>query len=173
MDLCTDTIALRPITEADTQQILLWRNSQAVKQYFIYRKDITPEEHLNWLNTRVKTGKVHQFIITLKDSGASVGSVYIQSVDYVHKNAEYGIFIGDINARGKGCGTDAAKLMIRYSFETLGLHKLYLRVLANNSAAIRSYEKAGFITESIMRDEIFADGKFHDVIRMSIIKEAQ
>ena len=116
---------------------------------------------------------MHQFIISLQDSGAPVGSVYIQSVDYVHKNAEYGIFIGDIDARGKGCGTDAAKLMICYSFEYLGLHKLYLRVLADNRAAIRSYEKAGFITEGILRDEIFADGKFHDVIRMSIIKEAQ
>lgn len=171
MELRTDNIYLRPITREDTEMVLRWRNSAAVKQYFIYRKDITPEEHLNWLETKVQTGKVAQFIICLRENDLPIGSVYMQSIDHVHKNAEYGIFIGEEAARGKGCGSDAAKLAVQYAFEELQLHKLYLRVISDNQRAIRSYEHAGFVVEGVMRDEIFVDGKFCDVTRMAIIRE--
>lgn len=171
MELCTEKIVLRPITDEDTELVLMWRNNPQVKQYFIHREDITPEEHRNWLNTSIYTGKAYQFIILLRDSGLPIGSVYIQSINNVHKSAEFGIFIGESAVNSKGCGTDAAKLMIHFALEELGLHKLYLRVLADNQRAIRSYEKAGFVSEGVMRDEIYVDGRFRDVTRMSIIRE--
>ena len=172
MDLKTDRIYLRPITDADTEMVLNWRNSAVVKQRFIYRKDITPEAHQTWMDTKVKTGKVAQFIICLQAPHKPIGSVYMQNIDHTHKNAEYGIFIGEADELGKGYGTDAAKLAVRYAFEELKLHKLYLRVLADNERAIRSYQHAGFEIEAIMKDEIYLDGKFCDVTRMAIIQEA-
>jgi len=51
------------------------------------------------------------------------------------------------------------------------LHKLYLRVISDNQRAIRSYEKAGFEIEGVLKDDIFVDGKFCDVTRMAIIRE--
>lgn len=171
MKLKTENIYLRPITEDDTEMVLRWRNSEAVKKYFIYRKDITPEEHQSWLDTKVKTGKVAQFIIHLCENDMPIGSVYMQSIDPVHKNAEYGIFIGEGAALGRGCGTDAAKLAIRYAFEELGLHKLYLRVISDNERAVRSYEKAGFVIEGVLKDDIYVDGRFCDVTRMAVIRE--
>lgn len=173
MELRTDSVFLYPITERDTEMVLRWRNSQFIKQHFIHRKEITAAEHQAWLDQKVKTGKVVQFIICLSESNKPVGSVYIQNVDMLHKNAEYGIFIGEKEATGKGCGTDAAKLMIKYAFEVLGLHKLYLRVLSNNERAINSYKRAGFEVEGILRDEVFVDGRFADVTRMSIIAEVR
>lgn len=171
MELSSEKIYLRPITETDTEMVLRWRNSDMVKQRFIYRKDISPIEHQEWLDTKVKTGKVAQFIIYIRESDVPIGSVYLQNINFVHKNAEYGIFIGETEALGHGFGTEAAKLVIRYAFEQLGLHKLYLRVISDNERAIRSYERAGFAVECVMRDEIFVDGGFCDVTRMSIIQE--
>lgn len=173
MELRTDKIYLYPITELDTEMVLRWRNSEFIRDHFIYRKEITAADHQKWLDEKVKTGKVVQFVICLCESNKPVGSVYIQNVDLLHKNAEYGIFIGEEAATGKGCGTDAAKLMIQYAFEVLGLHKLYLRVLSNNERAIRSYERAGFKVEGTMRDEVFVDGHFADVTRMAIIAEVK
>jgi RimJ/RimL family protein N-acetyltransferase len=112
MELKTERIYLRPIEEGDTEMVLRWRNSPDVKKYFIYREDITPEEHGRWLEEKVKTGKVAQFIIYLREGNIPVGSVYMQSIDHKHKNAEYGIFIGEAAARGHGCGTDAARLAV-------------------------------------------------------------
>lgn len=172
MELKTDRIYLVPITEKDTEMVLRWRNSDLVKQRFIYREDITPEEHKTWLETKVYAGKVAQFIIYVRETDQPIGSVYMQSIDHIHKNAEYGIFIGEAEAHGHGYGTDAAKLAILYAFEELKLHKLYLRVISDNEWAIRSYQNAGFEIESIMRDEIYVDGKFRDVTRMAILNEA-
>lgn len=171
MDLSTDKIYLRHITLEDTEMVLRWRNSDLVKQYFIYREDITADEHINWMQTKVKTGKVCQFIIYLKESNMPIGSVYLQSIDDVHKNAEYGIFIGDVDALGKGYGSDAANLALEYAFDVLKLHKVYLRVLNNNDRAIKSYEKVGFKVEGILKEEIFIDGDYIDVVRMAVVKE--
>ena len=92
-------------------------------------------------------------------------------VDRTHSKAEYGIFLGEDDARGRGIGTAAAKLMLRYAFEEAGLHRVYLRVLADNVPAIRSYEKAGFVKEAYLRESVFLDGVYRDVILMSVLEE--
>lgn len=48
-----------------------------------------------------------------------------------------------------------------------------LRVLAENKGAIRSYEKAGFVKEAYLRDEVFLEGKYKDVIYMAVINEKE
>ncbi len=161
-------VSLRPITKEDTDMVLSWRNSEQVKQYFIYRKDITVEEHLSWLANKVETGKVAQFIIETENG--PVGSVYLQSIDQTHKNAEYGIFIGADGCVGKGYGTEAGRLILEYAFDVLKLHKVYLRVIDNNLRAIKSYEHMGFSVEGVLKDEIFVDGAYYDIVRMSILE---
>ena len=61
--------------------------------------------------------------------------------------------------------------MLAYAFEELKLHKVMLRVLAENARAKRSYEKAGFVQEAYLRDEVFLEGSYRDVILMAILKE--
>ena len=141
-------IYLRLMTYEDTENIVNWRNSDAVRKNFIYQALFTRESHENWIRTMVETGKVVQMIICENDTDRPVGSVYIRDIDKTHQKAEYGIFIGEPQARGKGYGTAAARLMIKYCFEKLKLHRLFLRVYAENIQAIRSYEKAGFVKEA-------------------------
>ena len=139
-------ILLRPMTEEDTENIVRWRNEAFVRKNFIYQKPFTAEGHKQWTETMVDTGRVIQFIICTMEK-KPVGSVYLRDIDRVHNKAEYGIFIGEEEALSKGYGSEAAELMIRYAFEELHLHKLYLRVLAGNERARKSYEKAGFVQE--------------------------
>ena len=158
----------RPITAEDTPLILKWRNSSEVKRYFIYQKALTEEDHMNWLNTKVRSGEVVQFVIHEKESGQPVGSIYYHDVDPYYEKAEYGIFIGEAESKGKGIGTEAGQLFTKFGFEELKLHKIYLRVLADNNKAIRSYEKIGFSQEGYFKDEVKISGKFHDVIFMAM-----
>ncbi|MBE5866173.1 MAG: UDP-4-amino-4,6-dideoxy-N-acetyl-beta-L-altrosamine N-acetyltransferase [Lachnospiraceae bacterium] len=162
-------VYLRKMTYEDTDNIVAWRNSDSVRGNFIYQKLFTRESHENWIKTMIDTGKVVQMMICECETGRPVGSVYIRDIDPVHQKAEYGIFIGAADARGKGYGTAAAKLMIRYSFEELKLHRLFLRVYAENLQAIRSYEKAGFVKEAFLHDDVFVNGKFRDIVLMGII----
>ena len=164
----TNEVTIRPITYDDTENIIKWRNSEYVNSRFIDRRLFTKESHEAWLKNFVETGKVAQFIILL--DGEAVGSVYLRDIDADKKEAEYGIFIGEESARGKGVGTKSAKLILKYAFEELGLKNIFLRVLKNNPGAVRSYEKAGF--KKIDRvDSLIIDGETLEVIFMELEKK--
>lgn len=162
-------IYLRPMTEEDTDLIVAWRNSDGVRRHFIYQAMFTREGHLNWLNSVIKPGKASQMIICESATDEPLGSVYIRDIDREHRKGEYGIFIGEDAARGRGVGTAAAMLMIRYAFEELKLHRLFLRVYADNLRAVRSYEKAGFVREAYLKDDVYVNGAFRDIILMAVL----
>jgi len=167
--LTGEGVTLRPITPADTSLIVAWRNRPGVQKNFIFRQPFTLEMHEQWLATKVAAGTVIQYIIIENGSGRPVGSVYYRDVDQTHHSAEYGIFIGEESARGKGLGTETARLFTRFGFEKLGLHRISLRLLAHNTAARRSYAKAGFVEEGIFRDMVFLDGQYQDVVFMALL----
>jgi UDP-4-amino-4,6-dideoxy-N-acetyl-beta-L-altrosamine N-acetyltransferase len=162
-------VFLRKMEESDTDNIIAWRNSDAVRPHFIYQGLFTRESHLNWKQTMVDTGKVDQFIICDIETEEPLGSVYIRDIDMSHKKGEYGIFLSPDAPRGKGIGTDTAKLAIDYAFETRKLHRLFLRVYADNIPAIRSYEKAGFDREALLKDDVLVNGEYRDIVLMAAI----
>ncbi len=164
-------VRLRPIADADTDLIVKWRNTPSVVQNFIFRQTFTPEMHRSWLATKVATGQVVQYIIIDKADDKPVGSVYYRDIDGHNRSAEYGIFIGEESARGKGLGTETAKLFTDFGFAELQLHRISLRVLAETPAARRSYEKAGFVQEGIFRDMELLDGQYRDVVFMARLAE--
>lgn len=164
-------IYLRLMTAEDTDLIVAWRNKDAVRKNFIYQELFTREGHENWIKNKVETGQVVQMIICDTATHRPLGSVYIRDIDREHNKAEYGIFIGEDDARGRGVGTAAAKLMLRYCFEEEKLHRIYLRVFAANLQAIRSYEKAGFVREGLLRDDVRIDGKYCDIQWMAVCAE--
>lgn len=162
-------VKLRFIQQEDTENIINWRNKDFVRKNFIFQELFTKEIHENWLKTKVDTGEVAQFIIYQLEDNTPIGSVYLRDIDRVNKKAEYGIFIGEESALGKGFGSEVAKLTLNYAFEYLGLHKVMLRVFAYNIRAIQSYKNAGFVQEAYLSDEIRIDGKYHDMILMAKI----
>ena len=155
--------------DPDTDRIVAWRNSDAVRKNFIYQALFTRESHENWIRTHVETGDVVQMIICDLANDKPLGSVYIRDIDRHHNKAEYGIFIGEADARGRGVGTAAAKLMLRYCFEEEQLHRVYLRALSENGQAIRSYEKAGFRREGLLRDDVCIEGDYRDIVWMAAV----
>lgn len=162
-------IYLRMMTREDTDLIVAWRNSDAVRRNFIYQEMFTRESHENWIRTKVETGQVVQMIICDIATDTPLGSVYIRDIDRHHNKAEYGIFIGEASARGRGVGTATAKLMLRYCFEEEKLHRVYLRALSGNDAAVRSYEKAGFEKEGYLKDDVCINGEYRDIVWMAAV----
>lgn len=165
--LVGERVVLRPITNADTEHIVAWRNTPSVMENFIFREKFTPEMHRHWLAAKVATGQVVQYIIEEKVTGQPVGSVYYRDMDCKNHSAEYGIFIGEPDARGKGLGTETARLFTDFGFKTLGLHRISLRLLAENLPARRSYEKAGFVLEGTFHDMVLLEGRYRDVVFMA------
>lgn len=168
-EIVGEKVYLRLLTREDTPLIVKWRNTERVRKNFIYQELFTEEGHLRWFDTMLDTEKAIQFLIVEKKTDRPVGSVYFRDISEEHKKAEYGIFIGEADAAGKGYGTETAKLAIRYGFEQMKLHKIILRALAENQQAIKSYENAGFKKEAYLRDEVCIQGEYRDIVLMGII----
>lgn len=163
-------VRLRRILIEDTRLIVEWRNNPRVSQMFVFREKFTTEMHLHWMETKVASGQVIQYIIEEKVSGKPIGSVYFSDVNHIYRSAEYGIFIGENEAVGKGYGSETAKLFIDYAFKKLNFHRISLRVLEENQIAYKSYISAGFKKEGVFRDMVFLDGEYKNVVFMAIIE---
>lgn len=166
-----EKIYLRPMTAEDTDNIVRWRNHSRVRKRFICQEPFTREGHLHWFHTKVETGEAIQFIICEKETDRPVGSVYFRDINKEHHRAEYGIFIGEDDAVGRGIGSETCRAACRYGFEQEGWHKITLRLLSDNIAAYKSYEKTGFVQEAYLREEVCIGGEYRDVILMGLLRE--
>lgn len=85
-------------------------------------------------------------------------------------DAWVGIGIGEREFWGKGYGTEAMRLILRYAFTELNLHRVSLALHEYNTRALRSYEKAGFRMEGCMRGELLREGQRTNGIYMGILR---
>jgi RimJ/RimL family protein N-acetyltransferase len=88
-----------------------------------------------------------------------------------NRSSEIGIIIGDKSAWNQGYGTESVRLLVKLGFETLNLNRIYLHVFETNPRAVKCYEKAGFVHEGRQRQGEWQDGRFIDVLVMSILQE--
>jgi RimJ/RimL family protein N-acetyltransferase len=102
--------------------------------------------------------------------GQAVGSAWLDDVDRHRGAAELGIHIA-LEARERGLGTDALGILADLALGQLRLERLWLRVFTWNSRAIRSYEKAGFVREGVLRHWTWFQGRWHDIVVMSLLHD--
>jgi RimJ/RimL family protein N-acetyltransferase len=99
-----------------------------------------------------------------------IGDIGLEVVRWSHGEAFVGISIGERENWGKGYGTDAMQVILRYAFLELNLHKVSLSVYSYNPRAVRSYEKAGFRLEGCERQVLLREGQRWDVLFMGILR---
>ena len=117
-----------------------------------------------------KDDELFLLIRTLEDD-RTIGLIGLDGIRWTHGDAWVGIGLGEREYWGKGYGTDAMRILLRYAFEELNLHRLSLSVFEYNPRAIRSYEKVGFIVEGSARQFLNRDGQRYDMIFMGILRE--
>ena len=159
-----NNIRIRPITYDDTDLIVKWRNLDAVRNNFFYREEFTAATHLNWMDSKVKSGEVVQYII--EADGRPVGSTYLRDIDREKLSAEYGVFIGE-DVRGRGIGTEALKLTLAKAQSELGLKHIIARAIEGNEASINCFLHAGFIIDDTIPDVECSDGVRVNMVMMS------
>ena len=111
------------------------------------------------------------FAIRALDDDRVVGEIGLDGVDWARGDTFVGIGIFERELWGKGYGTDAMRLILRYAFLELNLRRVTLDVFEYNPRAVRSYEKCGFRHEGRLRRFLYRDGQRHDLIFMGILRE--
>jgi RimJ/RimL family protein N-acetyltransferase len=114
----------------------------------------------------------HFFSIRKLDDNRLLGDINLDVInDWGSRDAFVGLGIGDRNDWGKGYGTDAMRIILRFAFTELNLRRVTLTVFEYNPRAIRSYEKTGFCHEGRLRGALLRDGKRWDMLYMGILAE--
>lgn len=109
-------------------------------------------------------------VFGIKDEEQALGASGLHRINWLHRNAEWGIVIGRPDEWGKGYGREVARTMLNYAFNSLNLHRVYLRVDASNEKGVKAYEAAGFKHEGVAREAVFVDGAYVDQIVMAVLR---
>ena len=104
--------------------------------------------------------------------GIAVGSASLFDFDFLARHAEAGVSLVE-NARGRGIGTAATIQLVEFGFVRHNLRRIHLQAIASNIAAIRAYEKAGFVIEGRQRQHAWVRGTYADIVRMGILRSEQ
>ncbi|GAB1420776.1 GNAT family protein [Anaerolineales bacterium] len=103
--------------------------------------------------------------------GKLIGQCGIYRFDRLAHHCQLGITIGDKAYWGKGYGREAVGLLVDYAFRYRNMRKVGLKVYASNERAIRAYQSVGFVEEGRLREHVFSNGAYEDVILMGIFRE--
>ena len=164
-------VALRRMTLDDTVDVVRWRTDPAVIDYLFGDDAPTRASHEQWFEKMMARGDRHEFIIVERDTQRSIGAINLSDMDRRNSRAEYGILIGEPDARSKGFAYAASELILDYAFKELKLHRVYLYVFSDNSAAIKLYAQLGFQIEGTLHQHICKHGTFCDVYVMAILAD--
>ena len=160
------------MVENDIEKYHSWRNDLDVMNTTSLSLDLySLDETRHFVeNIILNSPSSKSYIIEERESNTAIGVMSLINIDTKNRNAECIIDIGEKEYWGKGYGTEALKTLLEYAFLELNLHRVSLRVFSLNEKAIRIYDKLGFVKEGVMRESLYRNGKWHDIIIMGVLK---
>lgn len=162
---------MRELSRADLAEINRWRNEpDAVDRLGSPFRYVDSEVDSGWFNDYLSSrGSNVRLAVCDGESKALLGLVYLLNIDACSRYGELSIWIPDARHRGRGIGSFAMQGMLRHAFDDMNLHRVWLRALASNETAIALYRKFGFREEGVLREAVFKDGRYQDMLQMSIL----
>ncbi len=166
-----ELIHLRPVDlVTDLELFYRGENDPMVRDALFLALPMTREALRTRLTQQLESREAILFTICTNESLQAVGVTAFFRVDYVSRAAVFYLALLDPQAWGRGYGGEATRLMVDYAFATLNLNRIQLHVCAENTPAIRIYEKAGFVKEGVLRQAMYRRGGYVDFWVMGILR---
>lgn len=148
-----------------------WFNDMTVARTLNHPRQITRRELVASLEAQESDSSVEGFTIYELAGWEPIGNAALTNIDFRDRTAEFEIVIGASQARGKGYGTEATRLVLDHAFSVLSLRNVMLKVYETNLAGIHAYQKAGFREFGRRRQATEVNGQSWDVIYMECLRE--
>lgn len=167
--MTTPAVRLRALEPADLPRCHAWHNSPELYATlgapFRFVSSAAEEA---WLADRVRYSTTQvSLAICVGADDTHVGNVYLTDIDWISRTCVLSIFIGEPSQRGQGHGRAALDQALAHAVGDLNLRKVRLEVLAGNDAAIALYRRVGFETEGTLRQQVWKQGAWRDVLVMA------
>ncbi len=168
----TPRLILRLFTEADAQEVSVLCNNYAIyKSTLSLPYPYTLECALSWISTHQQNfeeNRSYEFAITDKQSGQLYGAIGLSNQSQ-HQRGEIAYWIGEPYWGGNGYGTEAAQAMIEFAFQEKQYHRIYARYFHSNPASGKIMEKCGMHYEGTLKDHIYKNGTFEDIVLYGLL----
>ncbi|MFG2078131.1 GNAT family N-acetyltransferase [Nonomuraea maritima] len=169
--LTGDLVRLRPLEPSDAEAHYRWNHDPDVVQWLAHSYPVSREVFVAEYADRAKNSYERTVLgVETLAGNRLIGLVVLSGAEPETGGAELDIYIGEKDCWGKGYGTEATRLICRYGFDAMRLHRIELWVADENAAAIRVYRKVGFVEEGRARDTLRRHGRWHDMILMSLLE---
>jgi diamine N-acetyltransferase len=171
LNIVGEKIALGPVQKSMLPDFTRWDNDFAMS--IMSGNPLRPsrqesiEEHLG--QGKDDSPYSVEFAVYERASLRCIGIASLRHINYMHRNAEYGIKIGEKDCWGKGYGTETTILMLDYAFTVLGLHNVLLSTYGYNERAIRAYTRAGFRVMGRWREAARQGDQVYDIVFMDCL----
>ena len=171
--LVGDLVYLRPLRYEDLDgNYVHWLNDAEICRYnrhhvFPYTRE-QGEEYVRYARS---TKDALILAIVVKETGQHIGNVALSSIDRYNQRAEFGIIIGEKNSEKKGYAKEAGLLILKHAFLDLNLHRVFGGALEDHLMSNIAATFLGMKEEGMMREAVFKNGKFNNVIFYGLLKD--
>jgi RimJ/RimL family protein N-acetyltransferase len=170
--LCGKQVVLRELRTSDAASLFAMLTTEEVSRF------ISPpptsiegfEKFIAWTLRMRMLGTYVCFAVTLKDSDTAIGIFQVRELEPGFATAEWGFAIGS-PYWGSGVFADGAELVVRFAFETVGVHRLEARASVRNGRGNGALRKIGAVQEGVLRRSFRRNGQYHDQVLWSILDE--
>jgi RimJ/RimL family protein N-acetyltransferase len=163
-----ERIWLRPMETSDVLESPI--DDLDLGHYSGFRRPFSRAERERFAKHLVSSEAEQNFVICELGEERGFGGIGLRDLDRLNGSAEVTVFIYDPAKWGKGYGTDAMLVLLDFAFGELRLERIWLRVFDYNERAVRSYEKAGFVKEALLRHDRWHRGTYGNTHLMAILR---
>lgn len=163
-------VRLRAREPEDEPQLHAWFNDPEVTEHLAVRYPLSHKSERDFIDASSDVGYNHLSLAIETLDGRLFGGCSLELASPENRNAILGIAIGDKAFWDGGYGTDAMRVLCRYGFDNMNLHRIQLDVYAGNDRARHVYEKVGFRLEVTKRQALYKFGRYHDIHVMGLLE---
>lgn len=164
-------VRLRAREPEDEPLLYQWFNDSEVTQHLTIRYPLSHAQEREFIEGASRIGYNHaSFGVETIAERRLIGGLELGKVSPENRSALLGIAIGDKKFWDGGYGTDAMRVLCRFGFEMMNLHRIELEVFSENARAAHVYEKVGFRLEGTRRSAVFKSGRYQDVHVMGLLE---
>lgn len=166
-----ERVHLRALEEKDlTDNYLQWLNDEEVCRFNSHAVFPNTESRMKAYFNALQGQDKNIVLATIHtDSKRHIGNVSLQNINWISRNAEFAILLGDREFWGGGYGEEAAKLIVNYGFQRLNLHRIYCGTLEGNNGMKKLAQKLKMVEEGRRREAIFKEGKYMDIVEYGVL----
>ena len=170
----TARLVLRPLTPEDAPTLRRLAGRREIADTTIsIPHPYSEQQARQWIAGNAELfarGKVVVFGIQMKSGRSLVGGIGLRDIDPEHSQAELGFWIA-VKCWGKGYATEAARAVVAFGFEELGLNRIYAHHMVTNPASGSVLAKIGMKPEGLLRQRVRKWGVFEDVVPLALLRE--